>query len=292
MFNHDVDPSARTSLIAMVATVSLATSALVGCDRPSPDPVNTNAQTEVTPPSAAPVIPVIAAPSPALSRSDLITAANQAASAYAEGREPSTADPLVGRNVAVRLPFGCTGPTPNASSEAVSDGLATWTWEAERTAIRLRMMPGDWTKSATLGSAGSSDKWEAVEGFWVSRPWSLAETCPAIKSDPLQTDAPAVSPQTLGIAAVFETGGSRLGRRNGRAYEFVIRQRGDDPLPTPTEGFRMLLEGRITSFPSRRAIECRASGPDQRPVCIVAIHLDRVAYEDANGGTLSEWRPG
>ncbi|OWK28316.1 hypothetical protein [Sphingomonas mucosissima] len=291
MFSHYVDASARASWAAIAATLSLAASTLGGCDRRAPDPVTTNAQSETARPSPTPAAPAISAPSPALTRSDLIAAANQAASAYAGGEELASPDPLVGRNFAVRLPFGCKGPAPNASPEQVSDGLASWAWGADQKTIRLRMMPGDWTRSATLGNAGSAE-WEAVEGFWIPRPWSLAETCPSIKADPLQTDVPAASAQTLGIAAVFDAGGSRLGRRNGRAYEYVIRSAGDDPLPAPKQGFRMLLEGRVSSFPSRRAVECRAPGPDQRPVCIIAVQLDRVAYEDAEGGTLSEWRPG
>ena len=35
-----------------------------------------------------------------------------------------------------------------------------------------------------------------------------------------------------------------------------------------------------------------AGGPDQRPVCIGAVRLDRVAFEDASGKLLSEWRGG
>lgn len=143
-----------------------------------------------------------------------------------------------------------------------------------------------------LAEAGASENWEAVEGFWIPRPWLATEACPAVRTDPLQTAALSASPQTVGLAAVFETGGSRIGRRNGRAYEFSIRAKRGTPLAPPEAGFRMLLEGRVTSFPSGRAIECRAPGPDQRPICIVAVQLDRVAFEDASRAVLSEWRPG
>ncbi|HEX8445019.1 MAG TPA: hypothetical protein VF649_00270 [Sphingomonas sp.] len=53
----------------------------------------------------------------------------------------------------------------------------------------------------------------------------------------------------------------------------------------------MLLEGRIAAFSSRQAIACHAGGPDQRPVCIIAMQRDRVAFEDTNDTLLSEWRP-
>ncbi|MBU3077621.1 hypothetical protein [Sphingomonas quercus] len=243
-------------------------------------------------PQDVPRAPALPVPPPPLTRGDLISAAGQAASAYAEGKPRSTADPLVARNFAVRLPFGCNGPSQAVDAGGQAEGLAAWTWGPDHGSIQLRMTPGDWLGSAMLAGAGALDKWEAVEGFWIPRPWLASETCPAVRADPLQTDAPPASPQTVGLAAVFEVGSSRLARRNGRAYEYTIRAKGDAPLMPPQDGFRMLLEGRIAAFPSGQAIECRATGPDQRPVCIIAVKLDRVTYEDESGTTLSEWRAG
>jgi hypothetical protein len=275
-----------------VAALSLAASALTGCNRKSPDPTATNVQTETPTTPKEPVAAVVPAPLPALTRGDLVSAAGQAASAFAEGKAPSTADPLVGRSFAVRVAFGCSGPAAGEARAGEGNGLAAWTWGPDRKTIQLRMTPSNWTGSAMLAKAGASEKWEAVEGFWIPRPWLASETCPVVKADPLQTGASPASPQTVGLAAAFEAGGSRLGRRNGRAYEHSVRMKGDTPLTPSESGFRMLLEGRVASFPSGRAIECSAPGPDQRPVCIIAIQLDRVAYEDANGSTLSEWRSG
>ena len=287
------EPSSVSDYQAVVAAaLTIAAVALAGCDRKAPDPMATKAPTEMPSNASVAAAPIVPAPLPALTRGDLVSAADQAASAYAEGKSPSAADPLVGRDFAVRVPFGCNGPAPADASGSENDGLAAWTWEAKGQAIQLRMAPSDWTASAMLSEAGASDKWEAVEGFWIPRPWLASETCPAVHADPLQTGAPPASPQTVGLAAVFEVGGSRIGRRNGRAYEYSVRQTGDVPLTAPKTGFRILLKGRVASFPSGRAIECRASGPDQRPVCIVAVQLDQVAYEDATGNTLSEWRPG
>jgi hypothetical protein len=280
----------RDAVVA--AALSLAVLALTGCNRKAPDPVATDVQTETPTTTSEPAAPAVPAPRPVLTRGDLVSAAGQAASAFAEGKAPSTADPLVGRSFAVRVPFGCHGPIPAGGSQAEGDGLAAWTWGPDRKSIELRMTPSEWTGSAMLAKAGAPEKWEAVEGFWIPRPWLASETCPAVKADPLQTGASPASPQTVGLAAAFEAGGSRLGRRNGRAYEHSVRMKGDTPLTPSESGFRMLLEGRVASFPSGRAIECSAPGPDQRPVCIIAIQLDRVAYEDANGSTLSEWHPG
>ena len=130
-----------------------------------------------------------------------------------------------------------------------------------------------------------------MEGFWVDRPWMTADGCPSIRADPLASGPGTSAPPTVGLAAVFETGGSRLGRRNGRAYTHTIRQAGDAPLIGLDAGYRVRLQGRVAAFPDGRAIRCRAANPDQRPVCVAAVQLDRVAFETPTGETLSEWRP-
>ncbi|EZP70186.1 hypothetical protein BV97_05510 [Novosphingobium resinovorum] len=285
-------PNAGHSAATVAVALSIAALLLAGCDRKTPTPAQVNAQTETPATIAEPDVKAVSARPPALTRGDLVSAAGQAASTYVEGKSPTTADPLVGRSFAVRVPFGCSGPTPSEASQGEHDGLAGWSWGVGRKTIQLSMTPGDWVGSALLAKTGAADKWEAVEGFWIPRPWLASETCPTVQADPLRTDTLPASPQTVGVAAIFETDSSRVGRRNGRAYEFTLRAENGEQLQAPKDGYRMLLEGRLASFPSGRAIECRAPGPDQRPVCIVAAQLERVAYEDASGGTLSEWRPG
>jgi hypothetical protein len=273
--------------------VCLSSLALIQCDRKSEPaaPVQTEA------PTASPAPATVLTPKPvtALTRVELVSAAGQAASAYAQGRTPTDADPLVGRSFAVRIPFGCTGPSAPVEG-AAADGVGRWSWGPDNKTIQISLTPGDWTGSALTVQPGLADvsapTWEAVEGFWVPRPWLAAETCPGIQADPLQIAQAAATPQTVGIAAVFETGGSRLGRRNGKAYAFTVRQEGEQPLAAPAGGYRLLLEGRVVGFPEGRALRCRAPGPDQRPVCVVAVQLDKVTFEDASGATLSEWRPG
>lgn len=263
---------------------------LAGCERQPTEPPAVNVRTEAPSPPAARA-PVVPTPPPALSRADLVSAAAQAASAFAEGRTAASADPLVGRPFSVRLPFGCTGPIPAAAQADDRDGVAGWTWGPDRKSIQLRMNPGEWSASALIAASGATS-WEAVEGFWIPRPWLASEACPAVRDDPRQEGVVSASPQTVGLAAVFEAGGSRIGRRNGRAYEFAVRRKGDEPLVPPESGYRMLLEGRIAAFPNGQAVACGAPGPNQRPVCIIAVKLDRVAFEDAGDGILSEWRPG
>lgn len=225
-----------------------------------------------------------------LDRRGLLAAVAEAASNYAAGATPAATDPLVGRQFDIRLAFGCEGAEA-PPADGAGDGLARWSWGPERETIRLSLTPGDWVRSALIAGAGQ-DQWEAVEGFWVARPWMTSDGCPSIRADPLASGPQTPSPPTVGLAAVFETDGSRLGRRNGRAYAHVIRQAGDAPLIALEAGYRVRLQGRVTAFPDGRAVRCRAANSNQRPVCVAAVQLDRVAFETPTGETLTEWRPG
>lgn len=287
MWLQQLDTPAR-SLALHGAALALLGLVLTGCDRRSPGP-SANIADEVPPPPLPKKLP---APVPALARGDLVTAAGRAASAYAEGKPPEGTDPLVGRTFVVRIAFGCSGPAPGPVPDGAPSGLASWSPGPDGKTIELRMTPGEWAGSALIAGGTDAPAWEAVEGFWIPRPWLTSESCPVVKGDPLQTGEVSAAPQTLGLAAIFEEGGSRIGRRNGRAYAFTVRAADDAPLRPPRQGYRLVLEGRIASFPNGRAIRCRAAGPDQRPVCVVAAKLDRVAFEDAQGTMLSEWRSG
>ncbi len=269
-----------------VLTTFAASLLLVQCDRKALEPV----EAEPVIADAEPV-PTITAPTD-MNRAELLTAMGRAASAYAVGGRPQGSEALVGRPFALRVPFGCNGPQPTGA-EAAGDGLARWFWGPENQTIQLSLTPGDWLNTALISGIADGSEWEAVEGFWIPRPWLTAGDCSTVRADPLQSGASAPSPQTVGLAAVFSADDSRVGRRNGRAYAFTIRPTGDAPLVAPVGGYRVVLEGRLTGFPDGQAIRCRASSPDQRPVCIAAIRLDRVAFTTADSSVLlSEWRPG
>lgn len=272
----------RLRPFAALAATGLA---LAACDREDTPPPAGPAEPAAAPPPAAPA-PIL---TPAMDRAGLLEALGDAAAAYAAGTDPAGQDALVGRQFSIRSAFGCAGPEPRPA-EAAGDGLARWSRDEARGSIRLTLTPGDWSESALV--AGAADgQWEAVEGFWIPRPWMTAEGCPGVQPDPLAGPA-TPSPQTAGLAAVFEAGGSRLGRRNGRAYSYTVRGEGDAAPARPSDGWRVLMEGRFVAFPDGRAIRCRAAGPDQRPVCVAAVQMDRVAFLSADGETLGEWRTG
>lgn len=285
MAPEDVNTARRTlSRFAPVTALALASLLLVQCER-KPEPAPTPA-----PPAAAPAPPpkpIVVPPPPTLSRADILAALAQASAAYAAGEAPP-ADALAGRAFAIRLPFGCGGPASD-----VREGLAGWSWGPQQKTIKLSLTPADWAKSPLIAAPEGEAPWEAAEGFWIARPWMSAETCPAAFGSAAPTGTAPASPQTAGLVAVFDAEGSRFGRRNGRAYSFTVRPSGDTPLTLPDRGYRVLLEGRLGAFPDGRTIRCHAEGPDQRPVCVAAVQLDRVAFEDgASAAILSEWRKG
>ncbi len=243
-------------------------------------------------PSAAPSLPAVL---PGLSRADLILAVEQSASDHAAGTMREGSDPLVGRTFSVTVAFGCGGPREAAAEPVPQDappGLARAVWGAGRETIELQLTPASWSDSVVIAREGEDSAWEAVEGFWLPRPWMRSADCPAVRGEGPDTTAPAGSPQTLGLAAIFEEGGSRIGRRNGRPYAFTIRAERNAQLAPPAQGYRLVLEGRTVAFPDGRAVRCRSVSADVRPVCVIASRLDRVAFETADGQLLSEWRSG
>lgn len=284
--------SIRDTPIARLAMASVMALGLAQCDRePRDPPVDAEPIIETPPPE-----PEVTTPT-SLDRAAFLSAISRAGSTYATGASPTGADPLVGRTFAIRLPFGCGRPDPAVPADSERDtgdaGLPTVTWGPENRTLVLSLTPGNWSDSALIVGSGAADRWEAVEGFWVTRPWLGSESCPMIARDPLMGGGAQASPQTVGLASVHERDSSRLGRRDGQAYRFTLRgEEGRAPVPSP-RGYRVVLEGRFASFPDGRAIRCRAASIDQRPVCIAAVQLDRVAFEDGASGTvLSEWRPG
>lgn len=234
-------------------------------------------------PATTPPTPLAVTP-PALGRADLLTAAAAAASEHAAGEAGEPADsPLAGRAFRLRLPFGCEGP-----STSEEPPLAYWTYAEDRQSIRVVVRPENWTDSDFARGLAGAETIEAVEGFWITRPWLASEDCPARAADPVDGGRSAPTPETVGLASVFEAGGSRVQRRRERPYETTLRvEEGEAVAP---QGFRLLLEGRLSGFADGRAFRCRSSGPHQRPICIARVQISTVAIEDpATGRILDTW---
>lgn len=295
-----ISTRARALFIALAVAPGLAQ-----CDRREREPA------PEAPQVTAPVAPL--GQVTAMNRGELVNTLARAASAYAAG-ETEAGEPLNGRRFAVRLPFGCQGA--GETSMTLAPGLAYWRRANSTRDIELILEPADWLASPVLdGGAALNEAWSGVEGFWIARPWLALETCPPIREasappqvvvadDDAETSGVGVAPPPLptialadpltsGLAAYTPLGGSRVGRREGQPYVYVVRGEAEAPAQRPERGWRVLLEGRIGTFPDGRSIRCRAASRDQRPVCIAAVQVDKVAFEDASSGRqLAEWRPG
>ncbi|WP_334163572.1 hypothetical protein [Phenylobacterium sp.] len=246
-------------------------------------------------------------------------AARAATAAYAAGGgSPASEAALAGRQFRLRLPFGCLGVSPGTEP-------ASWRYDAERGTLTLTARTVAWTGTPLARSLPEASAIEAVEGFWIPRPWLESESCPALpvpppagepapdqtpaakalppkaqaprpaaaKAEPAAAPAPAARPlpspsaQTLGLAEVFREGGSRVFRRGERPYQVVEKS---EP-PTGPHVYHLVLEGRIAAGADGRVVRCRAETADRRPVCLVTVEFDRVAFEDPAGGkVLGEWR--
>jgi hypothetical protein len=219
------------------------------------------------------VLPTIPPP---IDRPVLLAAVAQATEAFALGQAyPQAAAGLAGRRFEISLPFGCHG----ASSATAA---LRFDWNAGGRKIKLIATPQDWSQNAVVRQLVGTPETEAIEGFWLSRPWIPTADCPAQAAS---AKAP-VSPETVGLVELFEKGGSRLLRRSGRPYE-VTRKLANGETP-PDVGYRLILSGRIPDS-DPQPIRCTSAGPDQRPTCFVRVELDRVSLESGAGASIADW---
>jgi hypothetical protein len=287
-----------------------ASAALLGCQPAEPDNVaDENAE---EPAVNLPSVPLTAA---AMERAELLDAVREAASAAASGMDDGAAQrQLDGRPFELRIRFGCRGP-----STALADALLGWSFQPERRTLRVRAMP-------TISSADpvaaeiAGDAVEAVEGFWVPRPWLLQPVCPAaaaVRSAPAEPQAEAEAEEEpaapaegaeedaageqevrpslrwpkIGIAQFFTATDARTRRRDMRAYEAVTTLEADQPLGS--QGFDLVLSGRLRALPGKGVIECVAEDANTPPDCIVSAEFDRVWIEQPETKEIvAEWGSG
>jgi hypothetical protein len=266
---------------ALIAPLAIGLAAIVVLvvvlTRPSPAPP----AVEPTPPLvAAPPAPK-PAPLEAASRADLIAAAAKAAAAYAAG-VPGGAVDLVGRRFSVRLAFGCAGPVADPGP-----AQAYYQVDAAGAALRLVARPAIWTDLPLVRAAPAPAGVETVEGFWLPRPWLVGDQCPRRREvAPPATPTPVEAP-SLGLAVLHGLETSRVERRGQRPYEHVLKLQSDGR--AQGRMFALVLEGRITGFGDGAAVHCWSESAEHRPVCLYAVDIDRVAFEDADGTVLADW---
>lgn len=259
-----------TRSVRRLTAVAFA-SFLAACSRAEPEPATPS------PAAPAPLSPAVPAPLPVLSRADLIAVAATAAEAHAAGAEyPQEVAALAGRRFEARQPFGCSGPRPSETA----DGYVI---DEDRRAMTIQMTATSWSDEGWRQAFSDPDSpAEALEGFWLRRPWITSAACPASSG----VEGPA-SGESLGLVRVFAAGGSRIPRRGERPYRTTVKLEPD--APPPAMPLQLVVRGKIADA-GGRPIRCRAGGPDQRPVCLVSITLERVSFETADGATVADWR--
>jgi hypothetical protein len=210
--------------LAWIAPASIAVALLLvvagglllfGGRQPQPEPVPALVP---QPALEAPTPPPSVAEAP-VTRMDLVKAGEEAMAAFADQAigTATAKDALVGRKFAIRIPFGCEGPQGGAGT-----AQAFYEFDPEQRSVHLVARPGDWTNLPMMQSLQDSDV-EAVEGFWVPRPWRYADTCPQRRQQPVPAAPTPPATPTLGLAQLFKAGGSRVVRHAARPYERVVK---------------------------------------------------------------------
>ena len=303
----------RLSLTALVA----ATAALAACQQQEPA-ADANAAEE-----PALNLPSVPRPQPPLDRPSLIAAVAEAASATAAGMDmPETVQSLDGRQFEIRVRFGCRGPVTD-----LEDRWLGWSFDPDKRRIRLRAKPTISGKEQLIEGVGG-ERVEAVEGFWIPRPWLLLPVCPAgaavqsVPGDeaeasgeggaagpsqqqpeqPGRGDAaeipqldrvgePVPAAPRVGIAQFFTRDDPRSRRRDMRPYESAYTLKEGEALSS--QGYNLVLSGRLRALPGEGVSHCDSRGPDQPPECVVSAEFLRVWIEQPETrSVIAEWGGG
>jgi len=242
---------------------------------------------------------VSAVPMPeTMDRAALLDAVRSAASASASGADDGAVQrQLDGRQFEVRVRFGCGGAAPNLRSSDFG-----WTFDQPKRTLRVRAAPtissGD-KRVAALAPEGT----EAVEGFWIPRPWIVSAACPAkpvpapeqtgedkqkTAAETVEREPPSPDGGRVGIAEFFGASDARTARRDHRAYESTkVLEEGQVP---GSEGFDLVLSGRLRALPDGKVINCTVAAPDAAPDCLVSAAFDQVWIEwPGDGEIVARW---
>ena len=235
---------------------------------------------ETVRPEIVPALPVEVKP---LGRQQILSALAASADAAASGSAPPSANAeLVGRSFEIRLPFGCEGPD--------TDDWANWRFDAAARSLKLTAASEQWTGTPLARTILPEKDYEALEGFWLNRPWTTSEACPqapASNTDVPEAEVP-LPRETAGIAQFFSTDSPRTLQRAGRPYSMSLKRK--EP-PSAGQSFRLVLQGRIGAFPDGQPVRCNIERTSLPPVCIIAAKFSRVAFEDAlTGESLADWK--
>lgn len=258
------------SYLIAAAAGSALTIAIVGWeDAPSPKPAQ--AEPKQPPRVEVPKIPVIPVPPPPLDRAALLAAAASAADAVASGSAmPQSNAQLVGRSFILRMPFGCAGEL----TDETKDAWAGWSFNPKSRALRLSARANNLADTDWVKTLATDMKFDAVEGFWIRRPWTSADQCPA--EGGALTDVGVPQGQRLGIAQFYSPDGPRTLRRGDRPYSSTVKlPEGEMP---SARGYQLQLEGKVSGFADGQPVHCFQQDASVAPRCLIAVQFERVAF--------------
>jgi len=290
----------------VLLTVAVAALA-VGCRQAPQEEVDENQANTVV---ELPRLPIA---EPPMDRAALLMEVAKAASASALGKDISNdLRKPDGKRFEVRIRFGCAPPasppevekTAKPAAQEQATGPFNVRFDEKDRTLRLRAAP-DLTLNDRWIASVVGESVEAVEGFWMYRPWLLTDGCPVIPaqldsgasdrgltSESKEVAAAAIAAPDrkyrVGLAQFFTDTDTRTGRRDGRAYE-TTKILPDDKQPS-RQGYNLVLSGRLRHLPSGPVIACEAESADALPQCVVSAEFDRVWIEDPGTKSLiAEW---
>lgn len=288
------DISAETGKLHQsgIMGLSLALIALsaAGCQGET-EPASNNSASVETPNTQTPQPLPVATIAP-VARAELLAAAAAAADEVAAGNAlPKVNRQLVDRTFELRLPFGCRDGMPADWGE--------WSIDPKTRVLRINARPQVWGDDPTIKTLATGITYDAAEGFWIERPWTRSENCPASPSSetapasPVEDAVPVAAREdlpmhTFAIVQYFSPDAPRTLRRGSRPYSYT----GKVP-ETETVGaksYRLKLIGRIRAYGDGQPIHCVVSTHSRPPVCAAAAEFTQVVLEDADtGDSLAEW---
>ena len=243
----------------------------------------------------APALPTVSQP---LSRRELLLAAAEAASDYAAGvNDTERQRELDGQPFSLAIRF-CTGD-PDAA-------LFRSSFDEESRVVRLEVRP-DINASSLLFQQLKERAIEAVEGFWIRKPWLLEPACPTMAPAGPTTETPNAEVggepgtetmqeqaegrpqwvQRVGIAEFHDQTSDRSARRGNRPYEVTKRL----PEGAGMGAVDMVIQGRLRALTTGKVIVCGGGSATMPPSCIISARVDTVSLRQTGGDVLGEWRP-
>jgi len=286
-------------VVWLFSSVVIAAAALAACQRQDEAQVGNESQDPVL------NLPSVPTPQPPIDRAALLSAVAQAASATAAGAEvPESLRDLDGRQFELRIRFGCRGQSTDLPAQWLG-----WAYEPESRTLRVRARPTISADDPLVAKLGG-EQFESVEGFWIPRPWLLEALCPAAaaaqpaapeqdsgaeEADEDAAEGPPPEPvpvsARIGIAQFFSASDARTRRRDSRPYQTVKTLQ--EGTPISSQGFNLVLSGRLRALPGRPVIDCWSVGSDSPPDCIISAVFQRVWIERPdNREVVAEWGGG